>query len=376
MTQPQTLHLTFPAEALDDLRERLARTRWPTPVAPGWDRGTDLEVLRGLVEHWQHGYDWPAAQARLDRLDHRRVEVDGVGLHYVHVRCGTDDAPTLVLLHGWPDSFLRFEELVPLLTTGPAAVDLVIPSIPGYGLSDRPTQPGTGPQRVADLVAGLLTAAGVERFGVHGGDIGAGIGVQLAERHRDRVLGLHLTDVPPRFGASLDRSSASAAERAYLDEVAAWTRAEGAYAHLQGTKPLTLAYALEDSPVGLAAWFLEKFRAWSDNGGDVLASFTADQLLTNLTLYWLTRTAGSAADYYYEAQHGSYSTEPPARIDVPAGFALFPKDLLRPPRELAERFFDVRRWSQLPRGGHFAAWEEPELLAAEIRAFFAPLLSG
>ena len=371
---PDTLRIDVPAPVLDDLRDRLARTRWPDSVAADWDRGTELGELRTLVDHWRLGYDWRAAEARLNGLDHFRTEVEGSGLHYVHARCGLPGAPTLLLLHGWPDSFLRFEKLLPLLVAGERAFDLVVPSIPGYGLSDRPLDPGTDPRRVGELMAGLMTTLGIGRFGVHGGDIGSGIGLQLALREPDRVIGLHLTDVPFRYVAALPAGELSGPERDFLDRGRDWVQREGAYGHLQGTKPQTLAYALNDSPAGLAAWFLEKFRSWSDCDGNVYARFTADELLTNLTLYWVTQTAGSAARYYYETQQGSYSTEPPVRVEVPSGFALFPRDLLSPPRELAERWFDVRRWSEMPRGGHFAALEEPELLAAELHAFFDPLV--
>ena len=372
MGEPFRIEVARPV--LDDLHGRLARTRLPDAVADDWERGTAPGALRALLDAWRDRYDWRAAEARLNALEHERTEVDGTWLH--HVRAGTRGAMPLLLLHGWPDSFLRFERVLPLLA---GDFDLVVPSLPGFGFSDRPAAPGAGPERIADLLAGLMSELGAERFGVHGGDVGGGIGEQLAVRHRERVIGLHLTDVPlwRAAAAAADPSQLSQAEQDYLARLAAWSQAEGAYAQLQRTKPQTLAYALNDTPAGLAAWFLEKFRAWSDCGDDVIGCFGEDTLLTNLTLYWVTETAGSAARYYYDT-FGAIRARPPeaARtpVEVPTGVASFPKEPVPVPRELAQRWFDVRRWSEMPRGGHFAAWEEPELLAGEVRAFFAALV--
>jgi pimeloyl-ACP methyl ester carboxylesterase len=366
----ESFRIDVPEPVLDDLRERLGRTRWPDAVADDWDRGTAPGALRELVEHWRDGFDWPAAQARLNALDHRRARVDGFGLHFV--RAGTPGAQPLLLLHGWPDSFLRFEALLPLLSD---AFDLVVPSIPGYGFSDRPTGPGVGPDRIADLFAGLMTDLGLERFGVHGGDLGSGIGEQLAHRHGERLVGLHLTDVPWWHLFAVDPATLSEPERDFLERGTRWSREEGAYALLQSTRPQTLAYALNDSPAGLAGWFLEKFRAWSDCGGDVFSRFSPDLLATNLTIYWVTETAGSAARLYYDTMTADRG-DAKGRVEVPTAVASFPKDLVPAPREFAERWFDVRRWTEMPRGGHFAAWEEPRLLADDLRAFFGGLQAG
>ena len=363
----ERFRIDVPEPVLDDLRERLARTRWPDAVADDWDRGTAPGALRRLVQHWRDDFDWPGTQARLNALEQWRALVDGVGLHFV--RSGDRGRLPLLLLHGWPDSFLRFEPLLPLLS---GEFDLVVPSIPGYGFSDRPTGPGFGPDRIADLFAGLMTDLGLDRFGVHGGDVGSGIAEQLAQRHAGRVVGLHLTDVPywHLFGA--DPATLSEPERDYLERGQQWSQAEGAYALLQSTKPQTLAYALNDSPAGLAGWFLEKFRAWSDCDGDVFSRFSPDLLATNLTVYWVTETAGSAARLYFDtmtADRGPSSV----RVEVPTAVAIFPKDIVPAPRAFGERWFDVRRWTEMPRGGHFAAWEEPRLLAEDIGAFFGDL---
>ncbi|QIG46050.1 epoxide hydrolase [Nocardioides anomalus] len=365
----QPFRIEVAGDVLDDLRDRLRRTRWPDAVVADWTLGTPPDALRTLVEHWAERFDWRATEARLDELDHVRVEVHGVGLHAV--RAGRRGAPPLLLAHGWPDSFLRFERLLPLLADD---FELVVPSIPGYGFSDRPTTLGSGPDRVADLFAGLMTALGHDRFGYHGGDIGTGIGKRLALRHPDRLLGVHLTDVPwwHLLGARPDElAGLSEAERDFVREGERWYREEGAYAAQQATRPQTLAYALTDSPAGLAGWFLEKFQAWSD--GDVFDVFNLDWLCANLTVYWVTGTAASAARYYFDSSHAAPAE---GRVTVPTGFAVFPADLTPEPRALAERSFDLVRWTELPRGGHFAAYEVPELLAGEVRSFFAPLVTG
>lgn len=368
----ETFRIDVPQPVLDDLRDRLVRTRWPDAVSADWDRGTELGYLRGLVEYWQDGYDWRRAEARLNQLDHFRTEVEGVGLHHVRVPARAPDALPLLLLHGWPDSFLRFEKLLLLLGAADDPFELVIPSIPGYGFSDRPTTAGTDPRRIADLMAGLMSELGFDRFGVHGGDIGSGIGEQLAHRHPERLVGLHLTDVPYWHLFAVAADTLSPPEQDYLERGMQWSQREGAYALLQGTKPQTLAYALNDSPAGLAAWFIEKFRSWSDCDGDLSTRFTADELLTNLTVYWVTETAGSAARLYYETMRAGGGTGT-ARAEVPTGVAIFPHDIVPAPRAFGERWFDVRRWIEMPRGGHFAALEEPDLLAHDLVEFFRPL---
>jgi len=241
-----------------------------------------------------------------------------------------------------------------------------VPSLPGYGFSERPTTPA-GPARVGDLLAGLMTALGHERFGVHGGDIGSTIGEQLTLRHPGRVLGLHLADLPFHRPRALPPEEATDDDREWMARLLHWEQTEGAYARLQRTKPQTLAVALDDSPAGLAAWILEKYRAWSDNDGDVFARFSPDAVCEALTVYWVTRTAGSSVHYYFDNAHQPLET---ARVEVPTGVAQFPRDLVPAPRSSAERWFDVVHWTEFPRGGHFGALEEPELWAADLRAFF------
>ena len=374
----EPFRIDVPTAVLDDLCDRLRRTRWPDEIeGPGWADGTDLEYLRKLVAYWTEGFDWRAQEARLNRLAQFRTEIDGLGIHFVHERGRGEGALPLLLTHGWPDAFWRFERLIPLLThpDDPSdEFDVVVPSIPGFGFSDRPREPGWGPTRVADAFAALMTSLGYDRFAAHGGDWGANVTDRLAHRHPGRLVGIHLTDLPPGRADAWPAEDATDEERRYLDAFRKWREEEGAYAHVQATQPQTLAYGLNDSPAGLAGWLVEKLRAWSDCGGAVERRFSKDALLTNATLYWATGTAGSSFRLYLEDQR-----EPPrdpARTEVPTGFAMPPGDFAPAPRSLAGRLYDLRRWTELPRGGHFAAYEEPELVADEIRAFFRPLRGG
>jgi len=379
--QPFTIQI--PQTALDDLRDRLAGARWPDEVdGAGWNYGSNLAYMRELADYWRNDFDWRAREALLNRFAQFRAEIDGVGIHFIHER-GRGPAPLpLILTHGWPDSFVRMQKIIPLLTDPAAyggdpadAFDVVVPSLPGYGFSDRPAAPGCAPDRIADLFAALMTRAlGYPRFAAHGGDWGSSVTEQLASRHAASFAGIHLTDVPYWHLFTTPAERLSTEERAYLEAGQRWQMDEGAYALIQGSRPQTLAYGLSDSPVGLAAWLVEKFRAWSDCDGDVERRFTKDELLTHITLYWVTGTINSANRLYYEARR--HPPRDSGRIAVPTGAAIFPKDLVPAPRAFGERFFDVRRWTEMPRGGHFAAWEEPELLADDLRAFFRPLRSG
>jgi pimeloyl-ACP methyl ester carboxylesterase len=359
----RTFRIETSQAALDDLRARLERIRWPGRIhGAGWDRGTDIDYLAGLVDYWRDGFDWRAREAELNRLQHVRVDVDGLGVHAIHQRSADEAAMPLLLLHGWPDSFVRYAKVLPLL----ADFHLVVPSLPGYGFSDQPTRPGCSTGRVADVVAGLMSALGYDRFAVSGGDVGSSVAEWLARRHAHRLIGLHLTDVPYWHLFALDSAGLSEAEQAYLAAGQRWQMAEGAYALLQSTKPMTAAYGLTDSPVGLTAWIVEKLRAWSDCQGDIERRFTPDEVLTNVMIYWLTGTIGSSFTVYYEQDP---SDDSDSVVAVPTGVAIFPADLVPAPREFAERFFDLRRWTEMPRGGHFTAMEEPELFADDVRAF-------
>lgn len=366
MTRIDPFTIDVDPEVLADLADRLRRTRRPPTRRGDWQRGTATPALDKLLTHWAGAFAWRAAERRLNRLDQVRVTIDGLGIHAV--RAGRAGATPLLLLHGWPDGVIRFERALPFLAD---RFDLVVPSLPGFGWSDIPAEP-TGPARVADLLVEVMTALGLPRFGLHGGDIGSTIAEQLALRHPQRVIGLHLGDAPLHRARGLPVEERTAADDAWLERVAAWDAPGGGstYARLQRSRPATLAVALEDSPAGLAAWFLEKFHAWTDPDGDVWDAFSLDDLCTNLTVYWATRTAGSSADYYFDNAHSTLGT---GRVETPTAFAQFPRDILPAPRASVERWFDVVRWTEFPAGGHFGPWQHPREWAADVEAFFTRL---
>jgi microsomal epoxide hydrolase len=369
---------------LDDLKRRLMAFRAPpNPENRGWEDGVDLAYLAELVAYWRDGYDWRAQEAALNEQGHYLADVAGSRLHYVHEK-GRGPAPLpLVLAHGWPDGFQRFTKVVPLLTD-PAAhggdpadsFDVVIPSLPGFAFSPRQKD---GPVRseYGRLFHILMTdVLGYDRYGAHGGDVGAVVCDKLCTDYADAVVGVHFANVPMARGAVAPESLTDA-EKAFLAQMQEFQKSGAGYMHLQGTKPWTPAAALNDSPAGLAAWIVEKMYAWSDCEGDIERRFTKDEILTNVMLYWITQSIGTSFLSYRDFMKPR-SAAPAAGKEkkgrgAPAGFALFPKDIAMPPREWAERFYDVRRWSEMPAGGHFTAWEEPELFAEDVRAFFRPL---
>lgn len=369
-------------DQLHDLSRRLDNARWPDALDVGWDYGTDPAFLRRLTDHWRTGFDWRAQEARLNRLPQFTAEVGGLDIHFIHQR-GTGPKPfPLILTHGWPGSFIEMERILPLLTDPAAhggdpadAFDLVVPSLPGYGFSERPGEPGVGPHHVAGLWAELMRGLGYQHFGAQGGDWGSSVSTWLAFRFPEQVAGVHLNFIPGSFLPPLGpgQPPLTDAETAFRATAAAWADAEGAYGHIHGTKPHTLAAALADSPVGLAAWIAEKFRAWSDCDGDVERAFALDDLLTNISIYWFTNTIGSSMRFYRESRLRPVHFQAGERILPPLGVAQFPKELPMPPRSWVERVFTVQRWTQMTRGGHFAAMEAPDALANEIRDFFRPL---
>jgi pimeloyl-ACP methyl ester carboxylesterase len=363
--------IDVPAADLADLRDRLARTRWPDQIpGSGWAYGVDLGRVRQLADYWREGYDWPAQQARLNELPQFTTTIDGQNVHFLHVRSPAPDAVPLLMTHGWPGGITEFTGLVGPLTRpaehgGGPAFHLVIPSIPGYGFSGPTTEPGWDVARVARAWAELMRRLGYERYGAHGGDWGARIAPELARIEPDRVLGLHVNayvTIPPPDLDSLGDLTPGEKDRLELSR--RWFTERSGYAQIQSTRPQTLAYGLVDSPVGLLAWNTE----WYDDYGDAVGSIDADTILTVVMLYWLTGTAGSAARIYREAASswGAAEVSP-----VPTGIAVFPGDGTI--RRLAERQQRVVRWTEYDRGGHFAALQAPDLLLGDIREFFAGL---
>ena len=367
---------------LADLALRLAATRWPDepPLAP-WSSGTSLEVMKSLVAYWRSGYDWRRHEQALNRLHQFTTRVAGSRLHFIH-EPGVGPAPLpLLLVHGWPGSIVEFMEIIPLLTDpgrhggDPAdAFTVVAPSLPGYTLSFTPGQERFGVAEMAEALHELMTATlGYQRFGAQGGDWGSFVSTLIAYRWPERMLGLHLNMLPVRLVGPA-RDAPSDEERAYADAARRFVREEAGYQQIQGTKPQTLAFALNDSPAGLAAWIVEKFSAWTDCAGDLESAVSRDRVLTNIMLYWASGSIGSSFWPYYARLHAPAPIPEGAAIAVPLGYAEFPAEILHPPRSIAERTYtDIRRWSRMPRGGHFAALEQPESLAREIREFFRPL---
>jgi pimeloyl-ACP methyl ester carboxylesterase len=368
-------------DVLADLRERLHRSRWPEPAtAPGWAQGPPLDEVRALCRYWADGYDWRATEERLNRQPQFRTRIGGLGIHFLHLRSPHPDATPLVLTHGWPGSFVEFEKALAPLTdptahggTAADAFHVVCPSLPGYAFSDKPATTGWTVQRIADAWAELMGRLGYDRFGAQGHDWGTSVSTEIGKRHRDRVIGLHL--VPPLAApdpATFD--NLTDAERAAIDDLERAADAGDGYSLLQATRPQTIGYALLDSPAALCAWIVEKFHAWTDCDGDLASVLTRDELLDNLMLYWLPGTGASSARLYQESfaeVRALFRTGSTDTVDVPTGCSIFPKENPRPSRRwAAKRFTDIRYWNEPPRGGHFAAFEQPELFVGEVRACF------
>lgn len=379
MTGHQPFQITVSDDEITDLHNRLSRTRFPQQIDDiGWDHGTELSVLQELCDHWRHDFDWRAAESRLNEWPQAVAEIDGEQLHYAHIRSPHTDATPLVITHGWPGSISEFLDIVGPLTDPPAhggraedAFHVVLPSIPGFGFSGPTVTRGVSPYRVAGMITTLMADLGYERYIAQGGDWGAIITSHIGRLDPDHLIGIHVNMpvVAPPKGTPLETSAekdAVAAAQYYRD-------IDSGYSSIQGTKPQTIGYSLNDSPAGLAAWIVEKFRQWSDCDGDVFSSYTADQLLTNISIYWFTQTAHSSARIYLEQRQAAPVND---RIDVPTGVARFPTEIFRPPRHWCESTYNIASWTEFGRGGHFAAMEVPHLLVGDIRAFAAQLRSS
>ncbi|MDF2544058.1 MAG: multidrug transporter [Herbinix sp.] len=373
-------HIHVSNEILDDLKYRLHHIRWPDQTEnSNWERGTDLNCLQTLVSYWRDHFDWRAQELQLNCFSQFQSNIDGIDVHFVHERGNGPNPLPIILTHGWPDSYIRYHKIIPLLTD-PArygrdpedAFDVIVPSLPGFGFSGCTKHSGMNNCKVSELWVKLMTEElGYRKFAAAGGDIGSGVTRYLAFNHPDLLYGIHLTDIGiiKNIITTPGLSNLSEDELQYRMKTQQWISQEGAYMSIQSTKPQTLSYGLSDSPVGLAGWMIEKFRTWSDCSGNLWQSFSNDDLLTNIMIYWVTNTIGSSIDMYYENTHTLPAI---GRIEVPTGIALFPADLLLPPKEWAMQNLNITRWSLLPRGGHFTAMEEPELFADDIRAFFKP----
>ncbi len=377
LAQLLPFRIEFSPRALDDMRRRIEDFRWPDiGYDSGWTTGTRDTVLRDLVRYWLVEFDWLAVQTRLNQRAHLRGDIEGEAMHaMVAAGPAAEHRTPLLLIHGWPNTFADFIDVASLLAAqdeSGLAFDVVVPSLPGFGFSSPPRTPGLHPGRIADRLHTLMRSLGYERYGVQGGDWGAIIGTALALRHPEAVVGLHLNHAPnrtlPPGGEPL-----SEVERAYLDGQAAMRAEEAGYVAIQGSRPQTLGYGLNDSPVGLLAWMLEKFWAWSDHGDDLWSGdIGRDQVLTDVTLYWLTGTALSSSRIYYERAHTAEAFLD-GFVQAPTAFLRFPREPWAAPQELIARSYHLLQYTQASAGGHFAAMEQPELLASDVRGFFGRL---
>jgi epoxide hydrolase len=366
-----------PESELSDLRDRLRRTRWPeAETVDDWSQGVPLGYLKDLCGYWAEAYDWRATEARLNALPQFRTEIDGLGIHFLHVRSPHPDALPLVMTHGWPGSIVEFLKVIGPLTdpADPAdAFHVVCPSLPGYGFSDKPARPGWGVQRIATGWAELMARLGYPRYGAQGSDWGTSVTTTMGKQDPEHIAGIHLTPplAPPDPATFDDLTAAERAALRDLEQAAEW---ESGYSQEHATRPQTVGYGLVDSPVGLCAWIVEKLWAWTDNDGDLEQVLTRDDLLDNLMLYWLPGTGASSARLYWESirQVNEWiSGRVSDTVTVPTGCSIFPRELQRPSRRwAARRFLDIRYWNELDKGGHFAAFEQPELFVDEVRAFF------
>jgi len=379
---PAPFQITFPDEVLHDLSERLGRTRWPeVPPQEPWSTGTSVTYMRDLAGYWANQFDWRAQEMLLNRFEQFKVAIAGIDLHYIHEQGKGPNPMPLLLSHGWPGSIVEFQKIIPMLTdpkhfgADPAdAFTVVAPSLPGYTLSFTSGQPRFGVVEIAEVFATLMSGVlGYGRFAAQGGDWGAFITSRLGYAFADRMAGIHINLLAVRRDPSL-LQNATPEEQVFLKELNRFLKEETGYQWIQGTKPTTLSFALTDSPAGLAAWIVEKFRSWTQNNGAIEEAVSRDELLSNVMLYWATGAIGSSFWPYYARAHSPWPVPDDAKIMVPTGYAEFPGEILHPPRSLAERTYgNIQRWTKMAKGGHFAALEQPELLAKEIREFFRPL---
>jgi pimeloyl-ACP methyl ester carboxylesterase len=381
--------IAIPEAVLTDLRERLAKTRWSGDFAnPRWEYGTNRDYLKSLVDYWRQDYDWRKHEQEMNAFSHYQTTIEDVPIHFIHEPGKGPKPMPLILSHGWPWTFWDFHKVIRPLTDPAAfggdpqdAFDVVVPSLPGYGFSTPLTKPGINFWRTADLWVTLMQEVlGYNKFAAQGGDWGALITAQLGHKYADRLIGCHMNLMAPLnvfLGGLPEASEYGPEEKGWYEKNLQFFTAESGYSALQTTKPQTVAYALNDSPVGLCSWILEKRRTWSDCGGDVEKRFSKDDLLTTMTLYWITQSYGTSARYYYEATHNPWQ---PAHnrtpvVEAPTGIAVFLQEVILMPRRWAEKYYNLQRWTLMPAGGHFAPMEEPQRLVEDVRAFFR-LLRG
>jgi len=365
--------IEVPNAVLDDLKERLARTRWPeAETVDDWSQGIPLAYTRDLAGYWAEGYDWRSREAALNRFDHYLTEIDGLDIHFIHQRSPHDDALPLLITHGWPGSVVEFHKVIEPLVNPPSgrpedAFHVICPSLPGYGFSGKPTHAGWGVEKIAQAWDTLMVRLGYDRYGAQGGDWGAAVTTQIG-RNRGHCVGIHLNMPMARPAAGSGVGDLTEDEQLALAAFAEHRKWGTGYSKQQSTRPQTLGYGLVDSPVGQLAWIVEKFWAWTDCDGHPENVLSRDELLDNVMLYWVTASGASSARLYWES-FNKFVTD--GRVDLPTGVASFPKEILRTPRPWCEAAFNITHWTTMPRGGHFGAFEQPELFVEDVRAFFA-----
>jgi pimeloyl-ACP methyl ester carboxylesterase len=383
-TEPFTIDV--PEDVLRDLKRRLSAARWAHDFAnAGWEYGTNGDYLRALVEYWREHYDWRQHERAMNAWPHFRTTIDDVPIHFIHVRGKGPKPVPLILTHGWPWTFWDFRQVIGPLSDPAAhggdpadAFDVVVPSLPGYGFSTPLTKPGISCWNTADLWVQLMEGLGYSRFAAHGGDWGAIITAQLGHKFADRLIGVHINLLTPLdvfSGGTVDPADFGPDEQGWAQRSENFWRHDAGYFAIQTTKPQTVAFALNDSPVGLCAWIVEKRRSWSDCGGVVERRFSKDDLLNTVMLYWVTQSYGTSARYYYESKHHPWqpSHNRVPVVEVPTGAAVFLKEVALQPRRWAEHYYNLKRWTVFPSGGHFAPMEEPQVLIEDLRTFFRTL---
>ena len=374
MIEPFSVNIS--QHVLDDLKDRIKATRWPDEITgSGWSLGANLSYMKELAHYWLHTFDWRNVEKEINAYPNFITEIDGIKIHFLHIKGEGKNAIPLIITHGWPGSFLEMMKLIPLMTNdGDISFDLVIPSVPGFGFSGKSTQPGCDSAFVASLWHKLMLGLGYKNYGAQGGDIGSGISTWLALKHPENVIGLHLNFISGSYKPFLKVNEAITEEvKEFQKLTSGWLSREGAYAQQHSSKPITLAYGLNDSPIGLCAWIVEKFERWSDNNGNLESIFSKDELLANVTLYWITQSIHSSIRIYNENSKRPLVFGEEDFVHVPVAFAKFPKELPTPPRSYIEKGFNIQRWTEMSGGGHFAAMEQPHLLAEDLKEFFKKL---
>ena len=373
----ETFKVSIPQSELDDLNERIKKVRWPDELKNSdWKFGTSLSYIKELVDYWQKEFDWRTIEKQINSFPNFIANMDGSKIHFLHIKSKKKNGIPLIITHGWPGSFLEMLKIIPYLTESKdLSFDLVIPSIIGFGFSEKPVDTGSDYGFNADLWHKLMAKLGYNNYGLQGGDIGAGISIKIAQKYPESIIGLHLNYISDSYEPYLQEHENTDTDIIKFQKHAKeWNEQEGSYASIQSTKPLSLAYGLNDSPIGLCAWIIEKFNAWSDNNGHLENCFTKQELLANVTLYWLTQTIHSSIRMYHEIGLNPLKFRKDDFVKAPVGFAKFPKEIPTPPRGYLEKGLNVVHWTELPKGGHFPALEQPKLLADDIRGFFKKLI--